>query len=119
MTYRIVNTDNFGGDYPDEKLVEYQRYNEACALCGVPFELHRNEGSPPETSPNSSWGWLTCRRFTRCNPPRVLDSSRPIEFITKQAAQEQADKLNVGGNHAPRYYKVVEMPYELQPGFEP
>jgi len=64
MTYRIVNTDNFGGDYPNESFV------------GDDYE-------------------------------------------TKQAAQERADELNIGGDYAPRYYKVVEMPYELQPGFEP
>jgi hypothetical protein len=64
MTYRIVNTDNFGGDYPNESFVD-----EA--------------------------------------------------FETKEAAQMRADELNVGGDHAPRYFKVVEMPYELRPGFEP
>lgn len=65
MTYRIVNTDNFGGDYPDESFTD--------------------DGS----------------------------------FETKEAAQERADALNVGPDWAPRYFKVVEMPYKLQPGFEP
>lgn len=64
MTYRIVDTDNFGGDYPNEKFV------------GGPFE-------------------------------------------SKNEAQQKADELNVGGNHAQRYYMVVEEPYKLQPGFEP
>lgn len=63
--YRIVNTDNFNGDYPDERFVggAYGRADEA---------------------------------------------------------QAAADKLNdEAGKHAPRYYKVVTLPYTLQPGFEP
>lgn len=65
MTYRIVNTDNFGGDYPNERFIDG-------------------------------------------------------EFESKQLAQNVADDLNShDGDYAPRYYKVVEMPYELQPGFEP
>lgn len=65
MTYRIVNTDNFGGDYPNE-------------------------------------------------------SFKDGEFETREGAQARADELNtIDPEHNPRYYKVVEMPYELQPGFEP
>ena len=64
-TYRIVDTDNFNGDYPNEKFVESQ-------------------------------------------------------FYSKTAAQRFADEMNKkNGPNAPRYYKVVEMPYTLQPGFEP
>lgn len=62
--YRIVNTDNFGSDYPDE-------------------------------------------RFTDDGP-----------FESESAAQACADELNVEED-SPRYFKVVRMPYELQPGFEP
>jgi hypothetical protein len=65
MTYRIVDTDNFGGDYPDEKFV---------------------------------------------GP----------EFDVREEAEQEAAVLN--GDPVPyasRYYKVVEMPYKLQPGFEP
>ncbi len=65
MIYRIVNTDNFGGDYPDEKFV----------------------GG---------------------------------EYVTKEEAQIEAARLNFPyPEHSSRWYKVVEMPYELQPGFEP
>lgn len=65
MTYRIVNTDNFGGDYPDERFVGE-------------------------------------------------------DYSTEDEAQAQADLLNSPyPEHASRYYKVVEMPYELEPGFEP
>jgi hypothetical protein len=65
MTYRIVDTDNFGGDWPDEKFV---------------------------------------------GP----------EFLNKMDAEAFADGINAyNGDLAPRYHKVVEMPYELQPGFEP
>ena len=62
MTYRIVNTDNFAGDYPAEYFV---------------------------------------------GP----------EFIRKEDAQTEADKLNKDAFS--RWHKVVELPYELQPGFEP
>lgn len=65
MTYRIVDTDNFGGDYPNEKFV------------GEPFETY---------------------------------------------AEARAASSILNGNTddpSPRYYKVVEEPYELQPGFEP
>ena len=62
--FRIVNTDNFGGDYPNES-------------------------------------------FTNDGP-----------FETKELAQARADELN-DHDYNPRYFKVVEMPYELAPGFEP
>ena len=65
-SYRVVETDMFGGDYPDESF----------------------------SSPS-------LRR--------------------KDAAEKIADILNEewGGPHASRFYKVVKMPYALQPGFEP
>lgn len=64
--YRIVDTDNFNGDYPNESFVE------------------------------------------------------DAEFETLALAQCTADEMNMGGGpYASRYFKVVEMPYELQPGFEP
>jgi len=64
--YRIVDTDNFGGDYPDEKFVEN----------------------------------LPC--------------------LSKEAIDKIADIVNKDiGPDSNRYYKVVELPYELQPGFEP
>lgn len=64
--YRIVNTDNFGRDYPNESFTE------------------------------------------------------DAPFILKELAQARADELNgEGGDYDPRYFMVVELPYELQPGFEP
>ena len=62
--FRIVDTDNFGSDYPNEMFV----------------------------------GGVYSRR---------------------ERAQRQADRLNRYGDWAPRYFKVVELPYKLQPGFEP
>lgn len=63
--YRIVNTDNFGGDYPDEKFVG-------------------------------------------------------DEYTTEAEAELVAAKMNGPyPEYSSRYFKVVEMPYELQPGFEP
>ena len=65
--FRLVETDNRGGDYPDEKFVTNY--------------IFPREGQ----------------------------------------AQPVADALNnfMGGDYASRYIKVVELPYELQPGFEP
>lgn len=65
MKFHIVNTDNFGGDYPAESFVD---------------------GVGP--------------------------------FNTREAAQTVADTLNIDGDYAPSYYKVVELPYTLRPGFE-
>lgn len=65
MPFRVVNTDNFGGDYPDESFV------------GEPYD-------------------------------------------TREEAEIHADALNhPHSNYAARYHKVVELPYTLQPGFEP
>lgn len=67
--FLIVNTDNFGGDYPDEKFVE----------------------------------------------------NLPI-FHSRDAAKAVANAINenqFGGAVAPRFFKVVEEGYVLQPGFEP
>jgi hypothetical protein len=64
MAYRIVNTDNFGGDYPVESFVD------------------------------GKWA-------------------------TEEEAQKKADLMNGPyPEHSARYYKVVEMPYELETGFE-
>jgi hypothetical protein len=64
--YRIVETDNFGGDYPDESFHGPPMSKERCRAAAAIF-----------------------------NGPKdvALD--------------------------APRYYKVVALPYTLQPGFEP
>jgi len=65
--WRIVETDNFGGDYPDESFV------------GPPFQ-------------------------------------------SQAVAQKIADLINgefAHDSHKPRYWKVVEGDYKLQPGFEP
>ena len=64
-SYRIVNTDNFGGDYPNESFVGE-------------------------------------------------------EYESMASAQTVADEMNGPMNRISlRYFKVVKMPYELQPGFEP
>lgn len=65
--YKIVETDNFGGDYPDEKFIN-------------------------------------------------------IPLCTKEEAGQIADAINkvfCDNGYAPRYWKVVESNYKLQPGFEP
>lgn len=64
--YRVVNTDNFGGDYPDESFA----------------------------SPS----------LTRENAKAVADI-----FNSEHCAEDSS----------PRFWKVVELPYELRPGFEP
>lgn len=62
---RIIETDNFGGDYPNEKFV---------------------------------------------NLPRM----------TKEHADRVAHAINDGFHeHHPRYWRVVNDDYRLQPGFEP
>lgn len=62
---KIVETDNFNGDYPDEKFVNL--------------------------------------------PP-----------MSKDHAQAVAKAINAGFGHShPRFWKVVDNDYQLQPGFEP
>ena len=63
---RIVNTDNFGGDYPNESFVK-------------------------------------------------------LPSLDKELADKLCKRINEawGGEYAPRYWKVVEDDYKLQPGFEP
>lgn len=64
--YRIVETDNFGGDYPDERFV--------------------------------------------------------LDLLDKKDAEAIAEVINsclCTDDSSSRYYKVVEHPYTLQPGFEP
>lgn len=66
--FMIVETDNHGSDYPDERFL---------------------------------------------NLP---------QFITQSAAEDVCRKINdcfCPGDAAPRYWKVVKLPYQLQPGFEP
>lgn len=73
--YRIVETDNFDGDYPNEKFLGHQDSKGA---------------------------------FT------------PSTFGAEQAERVAMAMINAfGGVHAPRYWKVVESTYQLQPGFEP
>ena len=61
---RIVDTDNFGGDYPDEKFLLWP--------------------------------------------------------LTEDTAKRIAAALNAEvGPDSTRYYRVVDMDYKLQPGFEP
>jgi hypothetical protein len=63
---KIIHTDNFAGDYPDEKFVT-----------GLPV-------------------------------------------MNAESAKIICDAINsTTGEHAPRWYAVVEDDYVLQPGFEP
>ena len=61
--YRVVNSDNFGSDYPDECFV----------------------GEP----------------------------------MTLEEAKKLVDELDGNRLYDPRYHKVVEADYKLQPGFTP
>ena len=65
--YKIVETDNFGGDYPDEKFVS-------------------------------------------------------LPLLSKEDAEAIAEVINDRlciDEFGPRYWKVVEKDYNLQPGFKP
>ena len=72
---KVVSTDNYGGDYPDEKF-----------LC-----------------------WVDSN-----------GKSTHVQFYTKDTADLIAKQLqDIYGPTAPRFFKVVENDYVLQPGFEP
>lgn len=64
--YGVVETNNFGGGYPDERLIV------ACVL-----------------------------------------KKTTAEAIAKLLVDD------IGGDDSPRYWKIVERGYKLQPGFEP
>lgn len=98
--YRIVNTDNFGGDYPNEKFV--RRPCEECDDRGEYLDAPGNvlDGRASMTVCHVCGGTF-------------------LEYVTKEEAQAEADGLNKGAEYSSRYFMVVEMPYELRPGFEP
>jgi len=66
---RIINTDNHGGDYPDEKFL----------CCG----------------------------------------KSPLRFNLEDAKIIQGVLNKKITNDSPRYWRIVEDDYKLQPGFEP
>lgn len=83
--WMLVDTDNFGGDYPDEKFLKADSIGE---------DLRQRE--------------------TTYNP---LEAH---VWANKAVAQAVADKWNkYWGDMSPRYWKVVQVGYKLQPGFEP
>lgn len=46
-------------------------YNEACATCGLPADLHLGPDDPIRDTLHTTWGDVNkCRNFVRCNPPR-------------------------------------------------
>lgn len=64
----------------------YPAYNEACATCGVPADLHKLPADAPSGSPHSLWGDVdTCRVFVRSRPPRAaygsLDHAPDIIYL--------------------------------------
>jgi hypothetical protein len=70
VTFQIIETDNFGGDYPDEKVV----------ASGFP--------------------------------------DRAMADAACKAVNDHYIKV-VAGMDGPRFYKVEDSNYELQPGFQP
>lgn len=47
-------------------------YNEACATCGLPRDLHLGPSDEDRDSPHTEWGDRNkCKTFLRCNPPRA------------------------------------------------
>ena len=101
MTYRIVNTDNFGRDYPDESFVRV-----SCEECGGRGEYLDAPGNVLEGRAS----------MVVCN----VCNDAVLEFDAREEAEQAAAVLNRRTDeYWQRYFMVVEMPYELQPGFEP
>ena len=79
-------------------------YNEACATCGIPRDLHRGPNDPRVELPNSVWGDLNrCREFVRCEPPRAAygkletgwnNGNAPPDVLADVAAMIEAMKRN-------------------------
>jgi hypothetical protein len=72
-------------------MTELVAYNEACATCGKPRDLHKGPNDAPSGSLHSTWGDVdTCRTFVRCSPPRAAYGtlmSSTESWTTKAAAQ--------------------------------
>jgi dCMP deaminase len=52
--------------------------NEACQNCGIPRDLHLNEGDLEVTTIHATWGNRNlCKKFVRCNPPRAAYGTLP------------------------------------------
>jgi hypothetical protein len=50
----------------EQFLTELPMHNEACATCGIPRDVHRNQTDPVVETLNSVWGDLNrCRDFKR------------------------------------------------------
>jgi hypothetical protein len=50
----------------------FVRYNEACATCGIPRDIHLNADDIRCVTLHSVWGDRNkCRIFVRCRPPRA------------------------------------------------
>jgi len=91
-------------------MSEIAFYNEACATCGVPKDIHRGPADPvsPPDSPlmHSMWGNLDrCRNFVRCVPPRAAYGELPIAFETDTTAKP--DRLL-------RFFSYLHLPDHLQ-----
>lgn len=54
-------------------------YNEACARCDVPFDIHRQTAVPAaQDLPHTVWGDLNrCLEFAPCVPPRAAYGALP------------------------------------------
>ncbi len=93
---RVVNTDNHGGDYPNEKFMSL------CEEC--------RSGHPKEEFPDGTALHIHGATAVTC-------TDRPM---TMKEAQALADKLNEGvQDYSSRYHIVVKDDYKLVPGFEP
>lgn len=73
-------------------------YNEACATCGLPADIHLGPDDPPVPTPHVTWGDRNkCRQFVRCDPPRfayaVVDV--PEHGVTMKLRPLPADRLTL------------------------
>lgn len=54
------------------KIIDIPFYNEACATCGIPRDLHLGPNDEIRSTPETNWGDLNkCREFKRCDPPKA------------------------------------------------
>lgn len=55
----------------DVSKMQVLYFNEACATCGLPADLHLGPSDPVIESLHSTWGDRNrCRTFIRFDPPR-------------------------------------------------
>jgi len=80
-----------------ETLSTVAAYNEACATCGLPADIHLGPADPPVPTPHGTWGDRNkCRQFVRCDPPRAAYGQLDLEHAITPAEMRELHACGLG-----------------------